>query len=167
MLTKLGVMARAAQYVDVSDDSDNAPSSSSSSSKPRADHKSEDGLSSSRSQKKFGHLHVLFRDFSFSGDREEVYQQLMGKEKIVQSLKDKVWIVKISISINQSINQSISIPIFIPFHRYGRVLTTKVPRNAMIFVNYFSKTLRVSMFGSLNNLPMLINYLNILNYQKI
>ena len=35
-------------------------------------------------------MHVLFRDFSFSGDRDEVYHQLMGKEKVVQSLKEKV-----------------------------------------------------------------------------
>jgi hypothetical protein len=32
--------------------------------------------------KKFGHLHIVFRDFSFAGSREEVYQQLMGFENV-------------------------------------------------------------------------------------
>mmetsp|Transcript_46774 Transcript_46774/g.92036 ORF Transcript_46774/g.92036 Transcript_46774/m.92036 type:complete len:605 (+) Transcript_46774:76-1890(+) len=66
MLSKLGVIARAADYIDLDDG---------------------EGEDENPQQKKFGHLHVLFRDFSFEGGEDSVYEQLMGKEKIVKKAK--------------------------------------------------------------------------------
>lgn len=67
MLSKLGVLARAAEYIELGAD-DQVESNS-----------------SPPERKKFGHLHVIFRDFSFEGDREIVYEQLMGKEQVTKT----------------------------------------------------------------------------------
>eukprot|EP00457_Paulinella_chromatophora_P001921 gb/GEZN01001923.1/.p1 GENE.gb/GEZN01001923.1/~~gb/GEZN01001923.1/.p1 ORF type:complete len:672 (+),score=109.52 gb/GEZN01001923.1/:59-2074(+) len=77
MLSKLGVLARAAEYIDVgegeAEKTDDSPV----------------GNGEHEEKKKFGHLHVLFRDFSFSGDSESVYNQLMNPEKVIKTLKPK------------------------------------------------------------------------------
>jgi len=66
MLSQLGVLARAAEYIDLG----------------------EAGSNKKGKKKPFGHLHVMFRDFSFEGSEEDVYDQLMGKEKLgTKSLK--------------------------------------------------------------------------------
>lgn len=69
MLVKLGVLARAADFIDLEDEDQ------------KEDKKQLNRATSLHTAgKKFGHLHVLFRDFSFEGTREEVLQQLLGKE---------------------------------------------------------------------------------------
>lgn len=73
MLSKLGVLARAADYIDLDDGEGKAGGG--------------DADDSGSKPKKFGHLHVLFRDFSFDGDPATVYEQLLGKEKIVKKAK--------------------------------------------------------------------------------
>lgn len=99
MLSKLGVLARAAEYIDLGDDLDGERRSTATSPASRRDStprrlsiskKNDDDdddattemTSKSSGPKKFGHLHVLFRDFSFDGAVEEVYDQLLKKEKI-------------------------------------------------------------------------------------
>jgi len=71
MLSKLGVLARAADYIELADEN----------------HAEEEEKEEEPGKKKFGHLHVVFRDFSFEGNRESVYTQLMGMEKVPKSLK--------------------------------------------------------------------------------
>lgn len=71
MLEQLGVLARAGELIDLSDEKDEGSDEDSD-----EDENEEDG------PKKFGHLHVLFRDFNFDGDEDSVYEMLMGKEKI-------------------------------------------------------------------------------------
>lgn len=58
MLSQMGVLARAAEYIEFTDGTD------------------------SEDTKKFGHLHVLFRDFSFEGDEKKIYDQLFKQEKV-------------------------------------------------------------------------------------
>lgn len=93
MLSKLGVLARAADYVDVGDggngsaDQDSATDSDDEESVARASKKesfaSQRGAGNGNGRsKRFGHLHVIFRDFAFEGTRESVYQQLMGLENV-------------------------------------------------------------------------------------
>ncbi len=64
MLSQLGVLARAAEYIDLTEEG------------KEEDEEEEGG------PKKFGHLHVLFRDFSFEGEIEDVMEQLMAPEKV-------------------------------------------------------------------------------------
>jgi len=84
MLSKLGVLARASDYIDLTDtvltEDEKKGGKKRETITRRA---SEVGLS----KKKFGHLHVLFRDFSFEGSATDVYEQLLGKEKIVKDLR--------------------------------------------------------------------------------
>lgn len=81
MLSKLGVLARAAEYIDVGESSEEATTTTDSSDAAA-------GGSTFASQraaggaKKFGHLHVVFRDFSFEGDSASVHQQLLGLENV-------------------------------------------------------------------------------------
>jgi hypothetical protein len=79
MLSKLGVLARAADYIDLEDSEGKTD-----------EHKKKEGrargISVHAEGKKFGHLHVLFRDFSFEGTKEDVKEQLMGMEKVVKKV---------------------------------------------------------------------------------
>jgi len=93
MLSKLGVLARAAEYIDLSDDSKNDPKpDGEEKEKEKAEEEEEEEEKSAPKSgigsggKKFGHLHVLFRDFSFNADRDQVYAQLMAKEKVTPQL---------------------------------------------------------------------------------
>jgi hypothetical protein len=70
MLVKLGVLARAADFIDLEDEDQKADEK-----KPLSR-----ATSLHTAGKKFGHLHVLFRDFSFEGTKEDVLEQLIGKE---------------------------------------------------------------------------------------
>jgi hypothetical protein len=96
MLTKLGVLARAADHIQMSEEKDDeelkSPKASDASgveaktaAPPSAAEKMKTEVR--RSGKKFGHLHVLFRDFAFTGDEAAIYQQLLGKEKVTKVLK--------------------------------------------------------------------------------
>jgi len=94
MLSKLGVLARAAEYIDLGEEK--APQEGEKEDGATAAPEKESAKDSSgkdgKAIKKFGHLHVLFRDFSFNSDKESVYNQLMQKEKVVKrvlSAKDK------------------------------------------------------------------------------
>jgi hypothetical protein len=71
MLTKLGVLARAAEYIELPEETNGGEEETKS------------------SPKKFGHLHVLFRDFSFDGDRRSVYSQLFDMEIVPKSTQKK------------------------------------------------------------------------------
>ena len=82
MLAQLGVLAKSAEYIEIGGD----------------ETKGTEGVSATKaktggvavgvaaavqdggSAKQFGHLHVLFRDFSFEGTVDSVYSQLMGME---------------------------------------------------------------------------------------
>lgn len=85
MLSRLGVLARAADYVDLNDAKQ--PEVAESEEESDNDEKEEAVGQKKKKGAKFGHLHVVFRDFSFEGDSDDVYEQLMGKEKIVKKAK--------------------------------------------------------------------------------
>jgi len=90
MLSKLGVLARAADYIDLGADEDaeeeDTEEKSQGQGQPASPRQNSlaGQMRSARAGKKFGHLHVLFRDFSFAGDVHSVYQQLMGMEPLAQ-----------------------------------------------------------------------------------
>lgn len=65
MLSQMGVLARAAEYIEFTDGTD------------------------SEDTKRFGHLHVLFRDFSFEGDEKTIYDQLFKQEKVPKKQQGK------------------------------------------------------------------------------
>src|SRR5206468_977582 len=67
MLSKLGVLARAADYIELAEET-------------KENNDEEESKTGPSSKKKFGHLHVLFRDFSFDGDKKSVYHQLFDME---------------------------------------------------------------------------------------
>jgi len=83
MLSKLGVLARAADYIDLSETETEEEKKGGKKRDTITRRTSEANIS----KKKFGHLHVLFRDFSFEGTIEDVYEQLLGKEKVVKDLR--------------------------------------------------------------------------------
>lgn len=112
MLSKLGVLARAAEYIDLGDEKESEFELTWRGVRRtgRMLHIAEKAGEETKSatKKKFGHLHVLFRDFSFEGTREvlscclccipshccrcvrvtqSVYEQLFTKEKVQKSLK--------------------------------------------------------------------------------
>jgi len=69
MLSRLGVIARAAEFVtNLADDGD--------------DMEEEDEGDGYEKPKAFGHLHVCFRDFSFRGTTESVSRQLLQEENV-------------------------------------------------------------------------------------
>jgi len=93
MLSRLGVLARAADYVAMGGDDNDAPTAdddgngrsrraSSSASPPPPPPSFAQVRAEESGGRAFGHLHVIFRDFSFSGDEKSVYSQLMGLEHV-------------------------------------------------------------------------------------
>jgi hypothetical protein len=94
MLSKLGVLARAAEYIELADDDagDDVGGDDHDDDGGGDDDDDDDGggggggeKNKKKKKRKFGHLHVMFRDFSFAATREEVYDQLLGKEKVKKS----------------------------------------------------------------------------------
>ena len=83
MLTRLGVLARAAEYIDIDgDDNANGKESGDDTDGSSTNRVSYASQRLSGTSKKFGHLHVIFRDFSFEGNEQDVYQQLLGLEPV-------------------------------------------------------------------------------------
>lgn len=87
MLSKLGVLARAADYIELAEDSEDGDQGAKDDEEDDEEEEGDGegdkaGGKSGASTAKFGHLHVLFRDFSFDAAKEDVYEQLLGKEKI-------------------------------------------------------------------------------------
>lgn len=71
MLERLGVLAKAAEKVQLKQF--NEGEGSEEEDRPKA--------------QKFGHLHILFRDFSFTGTQESVLNQIMTEEKVKKTLR--------------------------------------------------------------------------------
>jgi hypothetical protein len=82
MLSRLGVLARAAQYVDVGDNDAHESADATDLQSPAAKQTLASQRLGAGSTTTFGHLHVIFRDFSFEGDPASVYQQLLGLENV-------------------------------------------------------------------------------------
>src|SRR5689334_1605574 len=86
MLSKLGVLARAAEYIDLSDPNEGVllmhvspdarfraakdPSKANDDGKRKKVHRTRRNHGVTHMPHQFGHLHVLFRDFSFEGNKK-------------------------------------------------------------------------------------------------
>lgn len=79
MLEKLAVLTRAAEKVTLGGEADQEDQ----------EEDEEEQVDEEKKQTKFGHLHILFRDFSFKGTRESVLAQIMTPEKVKKTLGEK------------------------------------------------------------------------------
>jgi len=77
MLERLGVLARAAEKVNLSGDENEEDDAE----------EKEDEDEGEEKPKKFGHLHILFRDFAFTGTQDSVLKQIMTMEKVKKALR--------------------------------------------------------------------------------